>query len=263
MIVSSANWLKPEATGERETRSVKIQVNPSNHPGAGPSVAQKLAESGYCALPAAAWSRPEQAGQSEFLASYSDLCQDRHMADGGTYRFRRYSRLLLRGGQLFGLQGNSIFQTLEDNPLNGGVERTFEPILPEVLSSPFLSSLVLQDAEFLELSADQDWEVGLHCVRIQATPEQQGQPAPEGIHRDSEDFTVQHVLARHNVEGGVFTAYDEQHQPVFHWLQTEPWDTIFFRGDLWHGVTPVTSPSAGYRDILLVDFCERRSSEPV
>ncbi|MFN8610035.1 MAG: 2OG-Fe dioxygenase family protein [Vulcanimicrobiota bacterium] len=225
------------------------------------SVAQRLADQGYCALPADAWSRPTEPGQAEFLASYESLCQDQHMADGGTYRFRRYSRLLLRRGQLARLEGNSIFQTLEDNPLNGGVKRTFEPILPEILATPFLSALVQQDARQLALNPESEWEVGLHCVRIRATPEQFGQPAPEGIHRDSEDFTVQHVLARHQVQGGVFTAYNEQHQPIFHWLQTRSWDTIFFRGDLWHGVTPVRSQLGGYRDILLVDFCKRPAQE--
>ncbi|MBS2036844.1 2OG-Fe dioxygenase family protein [bacterium] len=236
---------------------MKIEMNTPDDAQSALSVAEKLARDGYCPLPAATWSRPSQPGQAEFLASYGGLSQDRHMADGGTYRFRRYSRLLLSRGELSSLDGNSIFQTLEDNPLNGGVERTFEPILPEVLATPFLSALVLQDAAFLNLSPDKQWEVGLHCVRIHATTLQKGQPAPEGIHRDSEDFTVQHVLARQNVQGGVFTAYNEAHEPVFHWLQTEPWDTLFFRGDLWHGVTPLSSQSEGHRDILLVDFCER------
>lgn len=222
------------------------------------SVAQRLERDGYCPLPAKTWSRPTAAGQQDFLASYETLCLDRHMADGGTYRYRRYSRLLLRQGQLQSLDGNSIFQSLQDNPLNGGVERTFEPLQPEVLGNSFLQALILQDAAFLELAPDREWEVGLHCVRIRATAQQAGQPAPEGIHRDAEDFTVQHVLAREGVRGGVFTAYNEQHRPVFHWLQLEPWDTLFFRGDLWHGVTPITSLEGGYRDILLVDFCQRR-----
>lgn len=207
---------------------------------------------GWRAVPAAQWGVPQVAGEDELVASWEDLVQDQHMADGGCYRFRRYSRLLWSQGSLSELSGNSIYQELIDNPLNGGVQRTFAPVLPEVLANPFLRAVILQDARALSLRGD--WQVGIHCVRILARPARPGLPTPEGVHRDAETYTVQHLIARRQVRGGVFTGYDEQKRPVFHWLQLQRWDTLYFQGKLWHSATPIESESDGYRDILLIDF---------
>lgn len=215
-------------------------------------VARELELRGYWARPAHLWARPSVAGEDELLASWEQLVQDPHMADGGTYRFRRYSRMLWSQGQLGSLEGTSIFQELKDNPLNGGVLRTFEPIQPELLENPFLRGVVHSDAETLGLRGD--WQVGIHCVRILARPSSPGLPTPEGIHRDAEHYTVQHLIARNNVKGGVFTAYDEDKRSIFHWLQLHTWDALFFVGSLWHSASPVESQLGGYRDILLVDF---------
>ena len=207
---------------------------------------------GYCALPAVDWGIPDLEGEAALLQGFEDLVQDTHMADGGSYRYRRYSRMLWQRGELSWLEGNSIYQDLKDNPLNGGINRTFAPLPEELLNNPFLRGVVLRDADLLGLSGN--WQVGIHCVRILARPEVPGQPTPEGIHRDAECYTVQHLVSRKNVRGGVFTAYDEEKHPVFHWLQLHRWDTLFFRGSLWHSATPVESDEGGHRDILLIDF---------
>lgn len=217
-------------------------------------VAAELARRGYCAVPAAVWPDLNASGRDELMASWHSLAEDAHMADGGRYRFRRYSRLLWSDGQLTEMDGNSIYQELADNPLNGGVQRTFEPLLPAVLSNPYLQAVIQEDARALGLRGD--WRVGLHCVRILARPRQPGLPTPEGIHRDAEAYTVQHLIRRERVRGGVFTGYDELKQPVFHWLQLHPWDTLYFQGKLWHSASPVESEQQGHRDILLVDFDE-------
>jgi len=225
-------------------------------------VASELAQSGWSAIPASHWAIPLVSGEEQFVASWESLVQDRHMADGGCYRFRRYSRFIWRDGRLGLLSGNSIYQELVDNPLNGGVQRTFAPILPEVLANPFLQAVILQDAHALGLRGD--WQVGIHCVRILARPSRPGLPTPEGVHRDAETYTVQHLIGRRQVRGGVFTAYDEEKRPVFHWLQLKRWDTLYFQGKLWHSASPVESDSEGYRDILLIDFVplEPQSNQP-
>lgn len=216
------------------------------------SVEQELALTGWSCVPASRWPSPAVAGEEALVASWNELSQDQHMADGGSYRFRRYSRLLWRDGELEPLEGNSIYQELVDNPLNGGVERTFAPILPEVLANPFLRGVILQDARALGLRGA--WQVGVHCVRILARPLSPGLPTPEGVHRDAEAYTVQHLVDRWRVRGGVFTGYDEQKQPVFHWLQLQRWDSLYFQGKLWHSASPIESQDGGHRDILLVDF---------
>jgi hypothetical protein len=215
-------------------------------------VGDQLATWGFIALPADLWEPPQVEGEQALLDSYKALVQDTHMADGGTYRYRRYSRLLWQEGRLRPLSGHSIYQELKDNPLNGGVQRTFAPLQAALLDNPYLQAVVLKDAGHLGLTGD--WQVGIHCVRILARPARPGLPTPEGIHRDAERYTVQHLLERKQVRGGVFTAYNESKQPVFHWLQLQRWDTLYFTGSLWHSASPVESEQGGHRDILLIDF---------
>ena len=217
-------------------------------------VSGEIARVGWSAVPVGLWEIPQVDGEERLVASWENLVQDQHMADGGCYRFRRYSRLLWSDGQLSDLAGNSIYQELVDNPLNGGVQRTFAPITPEDLANPFLQAVIQRDAKLLGLSGD--WQVGIHCVRILARPSRPGLPTPEGIHRDAETYTVQHLIGRSGIRGGVFTGYDEEKQPVFHWLQIQRWDTLYFQGKLWHSATPIESDCDGHRDILLIDFVE-------
>ncbi len=229
-----------------------------------------LASQGYGQFPAATYRGllDEAALEQlpEVLSSFADLVSDQHMGDGGTYRFRAYSRYLIRPGEsgefaLNELSGNSIFQTTEDNPVNGGVLRTFAPLAPEIADGPLLQALIRQD--FANAAACDptlwvgDTMVGVHQVRIVARGEQPGLPTPEGIHRDSERFTFQHFMAREGIEGGEFRAYDSEKKLSFAWLQHESLDTVMFEGTTWHSATPI-APSApgvaGYRDIFLVDF---------
>lgn len=180
------------------------------------------------------------------------------MGDGGTYRFRRFSRFRFdsTSGHLEALSDTSIYQSLEDNPLNGGVRRTFEGLRPEIAHDPLLQAMVRFD--FANLPAWPGlWVVGIHQVRIHAQGQSPGKPTPEGIHIDAETFTVQHLIGRTNIEGGVFKAYNAKRQPVFEWLQTQPLDSMFFTGTTLHSATDIhcASPERpGYRDIFLIDF---------
>lgn len=226
------------------------------------NVAQQLLDRGYAALPAQEVAIPPalSAAREEFLATWGDLCQDRFMGDGGSYRFRRYGRFRLAlDDSLQPLTGSSLYQSLEDNPLNGGHVRTFEPLLPETYRNAFLHHLIRFDFGRLpiEAGAPREWLVGVHQLRILARPGEPGHPTPEGIHIDGEAFTVQHMIARHNVEGGVFRAYDGERRQIYEWLQTLPFDSLFFTNRLWHDATPIacqdpTEP--GWREILLIDF---------
>lgn len=233
------------------------------------TLACDLSTLGVAALPAArlkASLSPSALSAMERLSeSFAHLSQDRHMGDGGTYRFRRYSRYSVAwNGEGFvwsSLAGNSINQSIHDNPLNGGVRRTFEPLSPEVAESPLLRELLAHDADLLRHLDPSLFEkpvtVGVHQVRIVALPESQGKPTPEGIHRDSERYTFQHFWSRSGVEGGEFRAYDQEQSLVFQWLQSETLDSALFEGATWHSATPIRclpGVERGYRDIFLIDF---------
>jgi hypothetical protein len=107
--------------------------------------------------------------------------------------------------------------------------------------------------------------VGVHQVRIVARGQSTGLPTPEGIHRDRERFTFQHFMARHNVVGGEFRAYDQQKTLCFAWLQEDCLDTVMFEGTTWHSATPIAARDPhgeGYRDIFLIDFDRYEPARP-
>lgn len=218
---------------------------------------------GYAALAAGSLSLAPalEEPRRRFVEEWENLCEDRFMGDGGRYRQRRYGRFLLEAasGALQFLEGTSIYQSLEDNPLNGGVLRTFEQLTPEFRSNPFLLALVAFDYANLPLGPEDPgrWTVGVHQIRITAQPREVAKPSPEGIHIDAERFTVQHLVGRHNVTGGLFSAYDQQRSPVFEWLQHDQFDSVYFTGETLHGASPIRSSDGrnpGCRDILLIDF---------
>jgi hypothetical protein len=200
------------------------------------------------------------------LASFAELPADPHMGDGGEYRYRAYNRysVELHGPgplRIEPLPGHSIYQEVEDNAVNGGVLRTFAPLAAEVGEGPLVYALI-DNAVAHAYNCDPNIltgavVAGVHQVRIVARPGQPGLPTPEGIHRDREPFTFQHFMARANVDGGEFQAYDEEKELVFSCLQQECLDTVMFRGTTWHGATPISCRDPGregYRDILLVDL---------
>lgn len=206
-------------------------------------------------------------GLGDLQASFVGLATDKHMADGGVYRKRAYSRFELalseEGTELLlsALPGHSILQSPADNTLNGGVVRTFAPLVETLARSVLLRSLILKDAEFVRRVEPGLFStplvVGVHQVRIVASGSQDGLPTPEGIHRDAERYTFQHLIGRHLIKGGEFRAYDADKNLIFEWLQEEPFDSVVFLGTTWHSAAPISAihpAQKGYRDILLIDF---------
>lgn len=202
----------------------------------------------------------ELEGWQSFRASWKNLVQDQHMGDGGCYRYRRYGTFLWKEGELTPLEERSILQKREHNALNGGVVRTFEGLEPDISQGEVLRDLIEFDFEHLPLEQEErhsSWKVGVHQVRILAKKQEIGKPTPEGIHIDAESYTIQHFIARENISGGVFRAYDSDKKKIYEWLQKETLDTLFFTGDLWHDASPIEvtrEHSSGFRDILLIDF---------
>src|SRR5688572_4692437 len=64
-----------------------------------------------------------------FAASWNDLHLDTYMADGGRYRRRRHAvYAALPDGTIVRGRHRPHYQSLDYNPLNGGIARWFEPI---------------------------------------------------------------------------------------------------------------------------------------
>jgi hypothetical protein len=88
-----------------------------------------------------------------------------------------------------------------------------------------------------------------------------GNPTPEGIHRDDEYYTSQHLISRHNIGGGINYFYGNGREPTGDpqavWTQKSYFDSYYFDCSLWHSVSPIVSgerDGGGHRDVLLIDF---------
>jgi len=235
-----------------------------------PEPAEAIAREGFVSLPAPAARRLfDPAGErlgggawAEFAASWDDLRPDTYMADRGRYRLRRHAVFRLRAGDpaLERAPHQPHYQGLDYNPLNGGVERWFEPVSPEIGAGPALSALLGGTrAVFDALRPDTDWHVEMHQFRIQARPDEAGKPTPEGMHRDGVDFVLVTLVGRENVEGGVTgIRIDGRDEEAASFTLQEPLDSVMLDDHrVWHGVTPVrpldpTRP--GHRDVLVLTF---------
>ncbi len=202
-----------------------------------------------------------------FRRDWGNLEPDLYMADGGRYRLRRYGlyQLYARSGRLIHIPGASFYQSSKTNPLNGGEHRRFAPLAADTVNNPFLRELVRFDFAQLtsEKHVENDWLVGVHQIRILATTGVTGNPTPEGIHRDDESYTAQHLIARHNIGGGVNYFYGggtkPARSPLAVWKQESYFDSYYFDCTQWHSVSPIISgklDSDGYRDVILIDFVE-------
>lgn len=203
---------------------------------------------------------------SEFAASWNDLAVDTYMADGGRYRKRRYAAFAAAAdGSIVRRPHQPHFQTVDYNHLNGGIDRWFEPILPEIGASRSLATiLAFCRACFSGLAPDaKAWNIELHQFRIEAQPGAEGRPTPEGMHRDGVDFVLVLLVRRENIASGTTTIADLDKRSLGSFTLIEAMDAALVDDRrVYHGVTPVVpdDPSKpAFRDVLVVTF---RRSEP-
>lgn len=196
-----------------------------------------------------------------FLDSWNRLEQDRYMADGGKYRKRRYAVYAIQNpgetARLMPYQPH--YQTVDYNPLNGGVARYFAPILDDLHRSPTLAALLeLGNRVFSQLSGNHQWHIELHQFRIEARDGRDGKPTPEGVHRDGVDFVIVVMIKRVNIESGATTIFDLDHRLVGEFMLLDTFDTVLVNDRrVYHGVTPITQldpAREAFRDVLVITF---------
>jgi len=228
-------------------------------------VRRDLAGKGFAWVPRAAWSLgPQWAPHWQRLCDdWDHLEPDRFLAQGATFRRRRYGRYYWapRDQELLPLRAAPYFQPEAENAYAGGISRAFAPLRPDTVHNPFLQALVGATFGCLPVAGDGEkgtWEVRIHQIRITATPQETGLPAPEGIHQDGTDFLTLHLVRRQNIAGGESTIYDLERRPIQRFTMREPLDAMILQDPrIMHGVTPVVPADGrtmGIRDILGIDF---------
>ena len=200
------------------------------------------------------------AGWKAFAASWQDLGLDTFMADGGRYRRRRFGAFSLSADGVLRKPHQPHYQSRDYNALNGGIERWFEPITDDVADGACLQSILRFALALHGLTpADRrpaSWHTECHQFRIEARPGEQGQPTPEGLHRDGVDWVLVMLVKRENIAEGVTSIHDSERRMIGRFTLTEPLDSAFVDdGRAYHGVTavaPIDRTRLAHRDVLVV-----------
>lgn len=228
-------------------------------------LAGRLADAGFAFVDGADFDQllPKEAiaaaSWDEFAASWNDMKLDTYMADGGRYRRRRFGvfaaapdRTIIRAPH------QPHFQTRDHNRLNGGLQRWFEPIPPQVSDGlTFQALLGFTRSLFEELAGVRAWHIEAHQFRIEAGADA-GQPTPEGMHRDGVDYVLVMMVRRENIEQGTTSIHDDSGSELGSFTLTHPRDAALVDDHrVYHGVTPVVpiDPSRpAFRDVLVLTY---------
>ena len=200
-----------------------------------------------------------------FAASWDDLGPDTYMADGGRYRKRRHAVYRAEGNAILREPAQPHYQSRDYNPLNGGIERWFEPVREDIGDGPSLRT-VLRFCQTLFEAVDATkptatkptWHIEIHQFRIEARRDEVGCPTPEGMHRDGVDYVLVLLINRDNIASGQTSVHDLSGRELGSFTLTHPLDAALVDDRrVMHGVTPVEPEDPaklGHRDVLVVTF---------
>jgi hypothetical protein len=195
-----------------------------------------------------------------FAESWNRLELDTYMADGGRYRRRRHATFSASPQGIRRAPHQAHFQTVDYNPLNGGVARWFEPIEEAIAEGASLSTVLAFCHDLFDAMAHERpaWHVEVHQFRIEARQGQTGRPTPEGLHRDGVDYVLVLLVDRENIARGMTTVHALDGTELGHFTLTDAFDAAIVNDTrVAHGVTPVEplDPSRpAHRDVLVVTF---------
>jgi hypothetical protein len=220
--------------------------------------ADSLRESGYAVLSAAGsceLCRCPLEALLELRPSWDRLAPDDYLRDGGRYRQRRHSCFIVDEHVVTQVPHRAHWQPVEYNALHGGMERWFEPVQPEVVSSAAWQSLLLAVARLASaVKGRQPWYVEAHQFRID-TEGGIGRPTPEGAHRDGVDLVAVFLVGRHGIKGGETRVFDAAGPAGQRFTLTEPWSVLLLDDErVIHESTPIQplGSSPGWRDTLVL-----------
>lgn len=208
--------------------------------------AETVAEIAHTALPSL-----------QVLSQYWEgLPRDPYLKDGGRYRFRRHASYEINKDVLTLVPHRAHWQSLNYNALHGGIERWFEPVQNQLISSPAWQSLLLGLGQTLSgLKPVSTWYVEAHQFRIDTT-DGIGRPTPEGAHRDGVDFVAVFLLDRVGIKGGETRIFDAYGSAGLRFTLTQPWSLLLMNDEkMIHESTPIQpTGDYGYRDTLVLTY---------
>jgi len=197
----------------------------------------------------------------DFVASWDDLAPDTYLAARGRHRRRRHATFSVDARSGVRHEPHQPhYQSLEYNPLQGDIERWFEPVQPAIANGASLRRILgfCRDCFGALAPAVRRWHVEVHQFRIEARAGEAGEPTPEGIHRDGVDYVLVLLVDRENIERGTTTIHAADRRELGSFTLAHALDAALVDDRrVYHGVTAVTplDPSRpAHRDVLVVTF---------
>ncbi len=200
----------------------------------------------------------QSAAWEAFAHSWDDLGPDLYMADGGRYRRRRHATFRLAEGHFTRKPHQPHFQSRDYNPLNGDVQRWFDPVRPDTIDNGVMQAIFSFCAQSFDRPGGKPWHVEMHQFRIETQKGHVGRPTPEGLHRDGVDWVLVMLIERYNVREGVTRIGAPNGTALGEFTLAREGDTMLIDDHrILHGVTeihPVDSTQPAWRDALVVTF---------
>ncbi|MFN6514548.1 MAG: 2OG-Fe dioxygenase family protein [Nostoc sp. CreGUA01] len=171
----------------------------------------------------------------------------------GNYRSRRLSRFIVAEDKLIKLPHGFLFQSKDYNPLLGDIKREFAELEDALIELDIFRDLVLAFHDSCKLHPEA--EIGVHQIRTICSPDNLGNPAPEGIHQDGTDFIGIFSVDRDNIQGGETHLYAaKKEKPVFSKILNSGELLLVNDHDFFHFTTPIKPeiPAQGSRDVFVL-----------
>lgn len=196
-----------------------------------------------------------------FAAHWDELEPDVYAGTLGAQRLRRYghfaSRPMDSDARL--MPHREFVQPHDSNPLYVNRDRHFEPLTDRFVADPLLHAILkLLGQLATALDDPPEWSAKVHPFRVIASNDGEGQPTPEGLHRDGVTLVTSLLIDRRNATGGESSVLDSGGQPLLATTLAEPGALLL--GDdrrTLHGVSPIRPldpAEPARRDVLVVTF---------
>ena len=187
-----------------------------------------------------------------FSASFENLPVDPYIK--GTFRRRRFSRFTGTPAHLHRLEHKFFVQSSKINKLAGDIKRDFPELDENLKDLPEFQRIVEAFVDFSKIDP-MVTEMGVHQIRIVASRNEQGEPAPEGIHQDGFDFVGIFCIKREGISGGETHLYREKEgAPIFDKV-LQPAEFVMVNDrTLFHYASAVapTGDAEGVRDVFVI-----------
>ncbi len=172
----------------------------------------------------------------------------------GSFRRRRFSRFTGPPENLQRLEHKYFIQSSAVNQLAGGIKRDFPELEDSLMETPEFQTVVASFIDFSKIDP-MVTEMGVHQIRVVASKDEQGEPAPEGIHKDGFDYVGIFCINRDGVSGGETHLYREKDQPPIFDKILQPGEFVMVNDrTLYHYASAVapTGEKAGVRDVFVL-----------